>query len=157
MKKIFKGILIFLAAFLLYKCTQTTDPVMPTAAQTRRLLTGDVSKKWKISEAKSASGTTISCVGDLELTFISLKDSMEFTNSVANCLHNKTLDYSKFLVKLKQQDLYLQYYKYQTMEDKDPINDTIQRKILYITDKELRTLYYSALLQENVVEIFTAL
>jgi hypothetical protein len=157
MKKIFPGLPILCCLFLLYNCAETTDPVLPTATQTRRLLTGNLDKKWKVMGIKSLSGTNVDCNKNQELNFISLKDSVEFTNSEANCLEGKTLDYAKFLVKIKQQDLYLQYYKVKNVEDKDLVNDTIQRKILYITDKILRTQYYSSILNEDVIEEFTAL
>jgi hypothetical protein len=157
MKKIFIVLLIVPVLFLLNHCTETTDPVLPTAAQARRLLTGEVDKKWKLSSIKSVSGSELNCNKSEELNFISAKDSIQFSHAEANCIQNKTLDYSKFLVKIKQQELYLQYYKYQTAEDQNLIADTIQRKILYITDKILRTNYHSDLLNDDVIEEFTAL
>ena len=148
MKNFFCGITIFSVLFLLWECAETSDPVLPTPIQAKRLLAGDSSKSWRLSAILNQNYDA-TCSDLLDLNFLIAKDSILINNS-ETCIVSGDSLIRKYMITSDTAYVYLKFYRH-----KDP--DTLRRKIIYITDKEFRAEYFNDSLKENVIARYLAL
>jgi hypothetical protein len=149
MKNFLRGIIIFSVLFLLWECAETTDPVLPTAAQSKRLLAGDSVKSWSLFKL-NYQGYEATCTDIKEMKFLIANDSIFINTNSQDCILSNASLKAKYNITYDSAYVYLKFYRQNSP-------DTIRRKIIYITDKEFRTEYYNDSLKQNIVASYLAL